>query len=79
LGFSVKLTDGETPKGEYGWSGAASTHFWISPKHDLIAITLTQYMPFQNRVPGTVKPIIYDAIEAASGQSTEKISSMSRE
>lgn len=30
--------------GEYGWSGAAYTHFWIDPLEDLIAIKMTQIM-----------------------------------
>lgn len=62
LGFSVRLKDGKFPKGEYGWGGAASTHFWISPKHDLIVIALSQYMPFSGRLENAVKPIVYDSI-----------------
>ncbi len=62
LGFSVTLKDGKIPKGEYGWGGAASTHFWISPKHELIVIALSQYMPYSPRLENTVKPIVYDSI-----------------
>jgi CubicO group peptidase (beta-lactamase class C family) len=62
LGFSVRLKDGKFPKGEYGWGGLASTHFWISPKDDLIVIALSQYIPFSSRLENTVKPIIYDSI-----------------
>ncbi|MGB2808037.1 MAG: serine hydrolase [Sedimentisphaerales bacterium] len=62
LGFSVRLKDGKFPKGEYGWGGAASTHFWISPKDELIVIALSQYMPFSARLENTVKPIVYDSI-----------------
>ena len=62
LGFSVRLKDGKFPKGEYGWGGAASTHFWISPKDELIVIALSQYMPYSARLENTVKPIVYDSI-----------------
>lgn len=62
LGFSVRLKDGKFPKGEYGWGGAASTHFWISPKHDLIVIALSQYMPYSGRLENTVKPLVYNSI-----------------
>ncbi|MHC4461418.1 MAG: serine hydrolase domain-containing protein [Planctomycetota bacterium] len=62
LGFSVRLKDGKFPKGEYGWGGIASTHFWISPRDDLIVIALSQYIPFSSRLENTVKPIIYDSI-----------------
>jgi len=62
LGFSVQLRDGRFPQGEYGWGGAASTHFWISPKDELIVIALSQYMPFSSQLQNAVKSIIYDSI-----------------
>ncbi len=62
LGFSVRTEDGKFPKGEYGWGGMASTHFCISPKHDLIVIALSQRMPFSGQLENAVKPIIYDSI-----------------
>ncbi|TWU58116.1 serine hydrolase domain-containing protein [Rubripirellula reticaptiva] len=49
--------------GEYGWGGAASTHYWVSPKDNLIVITLEQVMPYQWLTELKVKGIIYDAIE----------------
>ena len=33
-------------KGHYGWSGAASTHFVVDKKNNMVIITLTQFMPF---------------------------------
>jgi CubicO group peptidase (beta-lactamase class C family) len=30
--------------GEFGWSGAASTHFLVDPKEDMVAIYMTQLM-----------------------------------
>ena len=48
--------------GEFGWGGAASTHFWISPHDDLAVIVLTQYMPFSFQLESAVKPLVYDAI-----------------
>jgi CubicO group peptidase (beta-lactamase class C family) len=65
LGFSVQLKPGRAGKarvGEYGWGGAASTHFWISPKDDLAVVALSQYMPFSGQLQDAVKPLIYDAI-----------------
>ena len=64
LGFSVQLKDWG-PKGhvgEYGWGGAASTHFWISPKDDLVVVALSQFMPFSARLQNAVKPLVYEAI-----------------
>lgn len=33
-------------KGHYGWSGAASTHFVVDKKNNMVIIALTQFMPF---------------------------------
>ena len=65
LGFSVRVAPNNGQPdllGEYGWGGAASTHFWISPKRDLVVVALQQYMPFHQRLETVIKPIIYEAI-----------------
>ena len=31
--------------GNYGWSGAANTNFWIDPQEELIGILMLQCMP----------------------------------
>ena len=33
-----------TENGEFGWSGAAKTFFWIDRKNQLTGIIMTQYM-----------------------------------
>lgn len=66
LGFSVctEVTDWDPRAhvGEFGWDGAASTHYWISPKDELIVITLEQIRPYQWDTARGVKKDIYDAI-----------------
>ena len=66
LGFSVvvEITDWTRlcHAGEYGWGGAASTHFWISPDDDLAVVVLTQFMPFSFELENSVKPLVYEAI-----------------
>jgi CubicO group peptidase (beta-lactamase class C family) len=46
LGFEVRTKEGEASLpgsvGEYGWSGAAGTHFWIDPKEQLLALYMIQ-------------------------------------
>lgn len=65
LGFSVRTEitswDPAGHLGEYGWGGAASTHYWASPKDKLIVITLEQIMPYQGDTEFGVKKLIYDA------------------
>lgn len=67
LGFSVRTEidprwDPAGHAGEYGWGGAASTHYWASPSDRLIVITLEQIIPYQWDTEFGVKKIIYDAI-----------------
>jgi len=62
LGFSVRTSGGRFPRGEYGWGGAASTHFWISPRDELAVVALSQHMPYSAQLENTVKPIVYDSI-----------------
>jgi len=64
LGFRVKLKNlgHRWHAGEYGWGGAASTHFWISPADDLVVIALSQYMPFSNQLETTLRPLVYKSI-----------------
>jgi CubicO group peptidase (beta-lactamase class C family) len=66
LGFAVVVEKTNFSRrshiGEYGWGGAASTHFWISPKDDLAVVVLTQLMPFTFQMEHAVKPLVYDAI-----------------
>ena len=61
LGFSV-VTEGERRHGEYGWSGAAGTHFWISPVDNLFVISLSQHMPFNLNLAKVVSPLVYSAL-----------------
>lgn len=50
LGFSVARdaagSDDIRSEGTYEWAGIANTYFWVDPEEDLIALLLTQFMPF---------------------------------
>jgi CubicO group peptidase (beta-lactamase class C family) len=48
--------------GEFGWSGAASTHFLVDPKEDLIAIYLTQLMGGDFALRAEFVTLVYQAI-----------------
>jgi len=76
LGFSVVVADDPPSwvgvKGEYGWDGMASTHYWASPEHDLAVVVLTQRQPFSGQVEAAVKPIVYDAVKLSSGRAADR-------
>ena len=65
LGVSVRVQQTDwvpaSQVGEYGWIGGASTEFWISPRDELVAITLAQHIPF-SQLSERVKPLVYAAI-----------------
>ena len=66
LGFCVRTQntswDPSGHVGEYGWGGAASTHYWVSPADKLIVVTLEQIMPYQWDTEFGIKKTIYDAL-----------------
>lgn len=70
VGFSYGFSVVEKPSkwdpaavvGEYGWGGAASTHYWVSPKDELVVITLEQVRPYRKLTEEGLKQLIYDAI-----------------
>ena len=65
LGVSVRVQQTDwvpaSQIGEYGWIGGTSTEFWISPRDELVAVTLAQHIPF-SPLSHTVKPLVYAAI-----------------
>jgi CubicO group peptidase (beta-lactamase class C family) len=65
LGMMVRLqspSGAALPDGEYSWSGAASTYFWVAPKPQLIVIILQQIEPIDISLQLSLKPLIYSAI-----------------
>lgn len=68
LGFNVRtkmsVWDPGGRVGEYGWGGAASTHFWVSPKDRLVVVTMEQVMPYAFLTEFALKKTIYNAIES---------------
>ena len=65
LGFAVRTATGEAPAagstGEFNWSGAAGTTFWIDPKEDMFVVFMIQD-PKQGRY---FRPILKDMIYSA--------------
>jgi CubicO group peptidase (beta-lactamase class C family) len=66
LGFAVTVAPGDKSadrKDEYGWGGAASTHYWVSPNDRLVVVTMEQRMPNTPETEEKLKPVIYGAIK----------------
>ena len=70
LGFAVRIRkiDSEPSSiGEYEWLGGAGTEFWLSPRDDLVVITLSQQMPMR-QLGRSIKPIVYGALMKPQGR-----------
>jgi CubicO group peptidase (beta-lactamase class C family) len=67
LGFGVCVGKDDPRQasvvGEYYWAGAASTHFWVAPKQELIVVALEQFMPNRTKLLVAIKPLIYAAVK----------------
>jgi CubicO group peptidase (beta-lactamase class C family) len=67
LGWAVRygkdVENTNSPIGECRWGGAASTHFWFSPKDELAVVVMQQHRPFIRILETAIKPIVYSAIE----------------
>jgi CubicO group peptidase (beta-lactamase class C family) len=66
LGVSVLMNPAERGNvgsvGEFGWSGAASTHVLIDPKEDLVAIYCTQLMGGDFNLRAEFATLLYQSI-----------------
>jgi CubicO group peptidase (beta-lactamase class C family) len=66
LGSRVLLNVAESglpgSAGEYGWSGAANTYYWVDPQEDLIGLFMTQYMMGVDAPEKTFRVLAYQAL-----------------
>jgi len=68
LGFRVMLdygrANGYSSPGEFGWAGAASTHFVIDPAEELVTLMMTQSWTEEPHRPRSIFPnLVYQAID----------------
>ena len=68
LGFAVRRADGLSgllgSAGEYNWSGAGGTGFWVDPKEQLVVVLMTQAQPgpWQREFKELFRQMVYQAI-----------------
>ena len=49
--------------GEFGWSGAAKTHYWVDPKEQLVGLFMTQSMMSFDLPEFDLRALAYQAID----------------
>lgn len=66
IGFTVRLAPPETDEdhfgyvGEFRWGGAAGTNFWVDPENQLVAVIMTQRLPFDGAIHKEARDAIYN-------------------
>lgn len=67
LGFDVTVDLGKTGElgsvGNYEWSGAFQTSYWIDPEEQLFAIFMSQVRPSQSDIRAKFKTMVYQALD----------------
>lgn len=67
LGFSVVMDAAQSgvinSDGNYGWSGAAATNFWVDPQEQLVGIIMTQLMDNMHPFQQDFRALVYQALE----------------
>ncbi|NHF61258.1 beta-lactamase family protein [Flavobacteriaceae bacterium TP-CH-4] len=66
LGFGVTTDVANSKslgsKGQYYWSGAYCTYFFIDPQEELIAILMTQVQPYNNYYGSILRQFVYQSL-----------------
>lgn len=71
LGVSVvvdpEITRSPSGEGAFGWSGVASTTFWVDPRHDMTVQFYTQVRPTSSHsVYPELKRLIHEAVQGST-------------
>ena len=51
-----------TGEGEFGWAGAASTHFWVDAKEQMSGVVMTQYLGASLPLSDDMRTAVYQAL-----------------
>jgi CubicO group peptidase (beta-lactamase class C family) len=67
LGSRVLLdpaqSGGPGSAGEFGWSGAAKTYYWVDPKEEVVGLLMTQSMMGFDLPDFDLRALAYQAVE----------------
>lgn len=60
--MDVALTGIDGSVGEFGWAGAAKTHYWVDPVEEIVGVTMTQYMMCFDLPEKDFQLLVYQAL-----------------
>ncbi len=61
--LDVALTSAPGSVGEFGWSGAAKTHYWVDPEEQVVGLFMTQSMLNYDLPELDLRALAYQAID----------------
>ena len=62
VAMDVAQTGAPGSVGEFGWSGAAKTHYWVDPREQLVGLFMTQSMMSFDLPEVDLRALAYQAI-----------------
>ncbi len=63
VALDVALTSAPGSVGEFGWSGAAKTHYWVDPEEQVVGLFMTQSMLNYDLPELDLRALAYQAID----------------
>jgi CubicO group peptidase (beta-lactamase class C family) len=67
LGSRVAMDIGQSAlagsPGEFGWSGAAKTYYWVDPVEEIVGVLMTQHMVGFDLPEADFRAVVYSSIE----------------
>ena len=61
----LNIADSGAPgsAGEFGWAGAAKTHFWVDPKEEVVAVFMTQSLMSFDVPELAMRAVVYGPLD----------------
>ncbi len=63
VAIDIAATNAPGSIGEFGWSGAAKTHYWVDPAEEIVALFMTQSMMSFDLPEVAMRALVYQALE----------------
>ncbi len=63
VALDIAATQAPGSPGEFGWSGAAKTHYWVDPADGIVALFMTQSMMSFDLPEVQMRALVYQALE----------------
>ena len=63
VALDIAATNAPGSVGEFGWAGAAKTHYWVDPKEEIVALFMIQSMMSFDLPELVLRALVYQALE----------------